>query len=102
MDLNSQQLRERMGGQISKEDAEIFVKENLFRTIRQYISVFEGSIYKSLPDMTEQDLNEILSAIKFLFRIETKTSGSTLGQIVEYRKNLIDKDSIEEEIRKEP
>jgi hypothetical protein len=71
--LQSECLFEAMDGGISKEDCERTVKEIRIGEIWRYMDVFKGYVYQSKNELSEERLDEIASALKFIFRIESLT-----------------------------
>ncbi len=80
----SDYLFEHMNGHASKEECERTVKEIRLNEIRAYCNYFQRNLHKNIKDLSEEQLDEITSAVKFLFRIESATVGY-LGEKINFR-----------------
>lgn len=68
-------LRMHEGKGFNPEDVERIVKECILNEIRSYLNLFQGELYKNIDSYSEEKLNEISSAIKFVFRIDEVREG---------------------------
>ncbi len=68
-------LRMHEGKDFNKKDVERIVKECILNEIRSYFNFFQGELHQNVANYSEEKLNEISSAIKFLFRIEEIREG---------------------------